>query len=35
MKRPDKSNTCIIDATEDCLLETSKYTLGLVKYVRG
>lgn len=30
-----QSDSDIRDATENCLLETAKYTLGLVKYVRG
>ena len=30
-----QSDTNIKDATENSLLETAKYTLGLVKYVRG
>ncbi|ADC65374.1 conserved hypothetical protein [Ferroglobus placidus DSM 10642] len=30
-----QSNSNIKDATENSLLETAKYTLGLVKYVRG
>jgi hypothetical protein len=30
-----QSDQNIKNITENCLLETAKYTLGLVKYVRG